>query len=225
MRRSARSRDGLSGTLPSSMPFRPHDAATHALTRAENLLDAANTADLPPAVAGDMRRSSLVLAVAAVDAYMHRLIVDRFDMWGQIPGKLAERPIRLDQLVESGKASYRAARRPPFDNRPGVSVKNVLRNQLLSESFQSLRSIEDALTMAGASGLWGSIGSELGMTKAQISARLSPIVLRRNQIAHEGDYERLDRPRTPRLNQMNHDEVLSDIQFLRDLVNAIHAAV
>jgi hypothetical protein len=207
------------------MPFRQHDAATHALTRAENLLKAASTAGLPPAVAADIRRSALVLAVAAVDTYMHRLIVDRADMWDALPPKLAETEVRLDQLVEEAQASYRAARRPAFNNRPGVRVKNVLRNQLLLKTFQTQRQIEDALTMAGASGMWGAIGQQLGMTTKQISRRLSPIVLRRNQIAHEGDYRRLDRRRNPNLNGITHAEVLDDIQFLRGLVNAIHAAV
>lgn len=207
------------------MPFRPHDAATHALTRAENLLNAANTAGLPAGVAGDKRRSALVLAVAAVDTYMHRLIVDRAEMWDALPLKLAEAEIRFDQLVEEAQASYRAARRPAFNNRPGAHVKNVLRNQLLLKTFQTQRQIEDALTMAGASGKWKAIGKQLGMTTKQISSRLSPIVLRRNQIAHEGDYRRLDRPRNPSLNGITPAEVVNDIQFLRDLVNAIHAAV
>jgi hypothetical protein len=205
------------------MAFGPHDAATHALRRAENLLDAATTDGIPPAVAGDMRRSSVVLAIAALDAYMHRLIVDQSDMWDSLPAKLAGLEVRFDQLVDGAKASYNAARREPFKSRPGVHVKNVLRNQLLSKSFQSPQHIENALTMAGASGNWESIGTHMGMTKKQISDRLSPIVLRRNQIAHEGDYERKDRPRTPRLNSISDADARSDIQFLRSLVDAINS--
>jgi hypothetical protein len=207
------------------MPFGPHDAATHALQRAENLLDAATTPGITAAVAADIRRLSVVLAIAALDTYMHRLIVERASMWGTLPVKLAETDVRFDQLIEEAQASYQAARRQPFSSRPGVHVKNVLRTQLLSRSFQSLREIENALTMAGASGNWGAIGAHMGMTKDQISNRLSPIVLRRNQIAHEGDYRRLDRPQDPGLNGISDADARSDIQFLRTLVDAIHAAI
>ena len=109
------------------MPFSPHDAATHALQRAEDLLDAANNEGLPEAVAHDMRRSSVVLALAAVDTYMHRLIVDRASMWDSLPKQLAETEVRFDQLIEEAKASYEAARRHPFNSRPGVRAKRVLR--------------------------------------------------------------------------------------------------
>ncbi len=207
------------------MPFRPYDAATDALARAEALLRAADTSGIAAAVADDMRRSALVLAVAAVDTYMHRLIVDRADMWDKLPPKLAETEVRLDQLVAEAQESYSAARRKPFPSRPGTRIKNVLRNQLLLKTFQTQRQIEDALTMAGASGRWGAIGKHLGLTTKQIAARLNPIVLRRNQIAHEGDYRRLDRPQNAGLNHVSSAEVLDDIQFLRELVDAIHAAL
>jgi len=136
----------------------------------------------------------VVFAVAAVDAYMHRLIVERADMWASLPKTLAATEIRFDQLVGEAKASYEAARREPFNSRPGVRTKQVLRRQLLLKTFQSPRQIQNALSMAGAGGNWGTIGQQLGMTRAQIDARLNGVVVRRNQIVHEGDYERLDRP-------------------------------
>jgi len=207
------------------MPFTPHDAATHALQRADDLLDASRTDGLPQRAASDVRRSSIVLAIAALDTYMHRLIVDRASMWGPLPRKLADVEVRFDQLVTEAKASYEAARREPFNSRPGVRTKSVLRNQLLLKTFQSSRQIEEALAMAGAAGNWGRIGQELGMTRAQIDARLNPIVARRNQIVHEGDYERLDRPQQARLNTLSENEARSRIQFLRELVNAIHAVI
>lgn len=207
------------------MPFHPHDAARHGLQRAEGLLNAANTPGISPSVAGDMRRSSVVLAIAAVDTYMHRLIVDRASMWGQLPNKLARTPIRFDQLVAEAQASYEAARQQPFNSRPGVRTKSALRNQLLLKTFQSLNEIDEALSMAGASGYWGPIGAHMNLSRGQIEKRLSPIVMRRNQIVHEGDYERLDRPQQPRRNELSEGEARSDIQFLRDLVEAIHAAI
>ncbi|MEX1141102.1 MAG: HEPN domain-containing protein [Thermoleophilaceae bacterium] len=207
------------------MPFSPYDAAADALKRADELLDASTRNGIPERVASDIRRSSLVLAVAAVDTYMHRLIVDRASMWDKLPKKLAETGVRFDQLIAEAQESYEAARRTPFNSRPGVRVKQILRNQLLQRTFQSLRQIEEALTMAGAAGNWKPISEQLGMTRAQVDARLGLIVMRRNQIVHEGDYARLDRPRDARRNELSESDARASVQFLRDLAGAIHAVV
>lgn len=79
--------------------------------------------------------------------------------------------------------------------------------------------------MAGASGNWGVIGPRMGMTRKQIEARLNGIVVRRNQVVHEGDYERLDRPRTAKLNPLTGAQAAADIQFVADLIDAIDAAI
>lgn len=207
------------------MPFTPHDAALHALQRAENLLAAAGTQGVPGPVADDMRRSSVVLAISALDTYMHRLVVDRSSIWDSLPAKLASTHIRYDQLVEEAHATYEAARKGQHNPRPGVRVKRFLRDQLLARTFQSPREIDEALRMTGATEFWGPIGTTLGLSKKQIEARLNPIVMRRNQIVHEGDYWRMQKPQVARLNTLTTTEARGHISFLRDLVNAIHAAV
>jgi hypothetical protein len=50
-------------------------------------------------------------------------------------------------------------------------------------------------------------------------------VTRRNQIVHEGDYERLERPRGPGRNSMTLPAATRDVNFLADLIDAIHAVV
>jgi len=54
-------------------------------------------------------------------------------------------------------------------------------------------------------------------------SRLNAIVDRRNQIAHEGDYSRLDRPQTARTNTITQHEAADDIAFLASLIDAIHS--
>jgi hypothetical protein len=51
--------------------------------------------------------------------------------------------------------------------------------------------------MIGRGGSWTDIGQNLNppLTPEEIRDRLNGIVRRRNQIVHEGDYRRLDRPR------------------------------
>ncbi|MGH8793083.1 MAG: hypothetical protein ACRDXX_10600, partial [Stackebrandtia sp.] len=60
-------------------------------------------------------------------------------------------------------------------------------------------------------------------TPTQIRIRLNAIVRRRNQIVHEGDYERLERPRGARRNSISHSQAMADVEFLADLIYAIHA--
>lgn len=95
------------------MPFGPHDAGKDAIGRAQALLAASQNGALPGGVASDMRRLSVVLAIAALDAYMHRLITDRVSTHQKLPGKLAELEVRFDQLLVEADASYEAARKPP----------------------------------------------------------------------------------------------------------------
>jgi hypothetical protein len=58
------------------MPFTPYDAATHAIGRARKLVDEASRhcKVIPLSVRADMRALAFVMAVAALDTYMHRLI-------------------------------------------------------------------------------------------------------------------------------------------------------
>ena len=81
--------------------------------------------------------------------------------------------------------------------------------------------------MAGRSRNWDAIGQRLSpsMTPSQIRTRMNEIVTRRNQIVHEGDYRRLERPRNAIRNGMTYSEAETDIDFVADLIDAIHAGM
>jgi hypothetical protein len=215
------------------MPFRAHDAATDLVERARNLLDASRsthprrTAGLGRAVRADMRRLSIVMAVAALDTYMHRLILERAYEHANLPGALAKLEVRFDQLLASADDSAAAARKPRHNSRPRVAVKKQLRDRLLRETFQTYDDVSKALGMAGQGGKWELIGAGLDqpMTPAAVKARLNAITMRRNQIVHEGDYERKERPQTARQNEITYGDAKADIDFLAELINAIHDVV
>jgi hypothetical protein len=144
------------------MAFGPKDAADHTLDRASRILVASQTTSLSADVAEDMRRACMVMTVAALDTYMHRLIVDRARLWDSLPKKLAEVEVRYEHLVEVAKDSYHAARKPPFDSRPGVQAKRILRDQLLRQTFQSPDALEKGFAMAGAPrGRWPQIRTSM----------------------------------------------------------------
>jgi hypothetical protein len=79
------------------VPFTPYDAATHAIRRARGLLDTSRSPELATGVRIDIRRMSTVMAVAALDTYLHRLIVDRAFTHKELPGGLAKLDVSFER--------------------------------------------------------------------------------------------------------------------------------
>jgi hypothetical protein len=158
--------------------FNPYDAATHALDRARALLDASRptiSPGLTPAVRGDIRRLSVVMAVAALDTCLHRLIVDRAYTHRELPGALAKLDVTFRDLLEQADAAGVAARSEPHNSRPRVGVKRQLRDRLLRETFQRYEDVARALGMAGHSRKWDAIGRNMrpSMQPGDIRSRLN----------------------------------------------------
>ncbi|MFI4990167.1 MAG: HEPN domain-containing protein [Solirubrobacterales bacterium] len=63
------------------------------------------------------------------------------------------------------------------------------------------------------------------MQPREIKTRLDEIVTRRNQIVHEGDYERKERPRRAKTTPISEKEARADIDFIAQLVDAIHGVI
>ena len=135
--------------------------------------------------------------------------------------------MRFDQLLELADQSTGAAKKPSHELRSRVGVKRQLRDRLLRETFQTYDDVSKALGMAGQGGKWELIGTRLDplLAPAEIKERLNAIVARRNQIVHEGDYERLERPRRATLNEITYKQAKDEIDFLAELIDAIHDVV
>jgi len=228
------------------MPFGPHDAATDAIDRARAMLVGSRTTArvllevsdgrrryrperLPPDVRSDMRRLSVVMAVAALDTYMHRLILSNVYTHNELPGGLANLDVPFVDLLDQADKAGVAARRNPHPSRPRVAVKRQLRDRLLRETFQSYDSVSRALSMAGLSrkSRWSEIGENMNppIAPKEIKERLNAIVVRRNQIVHEGDYERLERPQKSTRNGMPLGEAHVHVEFIARLIDGIHAVI
>jgi hypothetical protein len=227
------------------MAFTSYEAAVHGIGRARGLLEGARPRVrrvridprtgvektppplLSPETRGDMRRLSVVMAVAALDTYMHRLIVERVYTHEKLPNGLARLDVGFEELLGQADETATAARAKPHKPRPRVAVKKALRDRLLRETFQSYEAVARALSMAGRPKAWSSIGEKMASPRppAEIKKRLNEIVTRRHQIVHEGDYERLEKPRGPRRNSMTHREAGSDIDFIAEIIDAIHAVI
>jgi RiboL-PSP-HEPN len=216
------------------MPFTPHEAATNAIERARSILEQArfrravpSDYRIPYAVRSDMYRLSVVMAVAALDTYMHRLIVERLYTHDELPTVLAKLDVPFAHVLAWADETKIAARSKPHKSRPRVAVKRQLRDRLLKETFQNFDGVSNAMAMAGRRRSWEAIGELLDppMSPPQIRERLNGIVMRRNQIVHEGDYRRLERPQDASRNRMTYGEASADVDFLEDIIDSIHAVI
>ncbi len=225
------------------MSFTAYDAATDTINRAKGLLRASRPkrilrnrktrklfsrdSTVPPEVRADIRRLSVVTAVAALDTYMHRLILERAFRHEVLPKNLAQLDVNFEQLLAQADATKVAARATPKATRPRNGVKRQLQDRLLRDTFQTFNSVSQALTMAGRKKDWGPIGATMSPSRTpdEIKERLDAIVRRRNQIVHEGDYERLQKPQKAKLNKLTQTEAGSDINFIAELIDAIHGVV
>ncbi len=88
------------------MPFTPYDAGQDMVGRAQALIELAARLSRTDArtvisplggrpVRDDLRRLAIVVAVAALDTYMHRLVVSRAYSQKQMPSKLANVTVRF----------------------------------------------------------------------------------------------------------------------------------
>jgi hypothetical protein len=203
--------------------FTAHDAARHTIQRARGLLAASKTTK-SAVVSADLRRLSVVMAVAALDTYLHRLILERVYRPKSLPKSLGGLSMTFSQLLEQADETAVAARQAPHNSRPRVGVKRQLRDRLLRETFQRFDDVSRALSMAGHDGKWDAVGRAMSpaMSTDELRQHLNAIVQRRNRIVHEGDYEPLERPRGPRRVVMRSTTASSHIGFLDDLIEAIH---
>ena len=209
------------------MPFHPINAANACVRRARRFLALAE-AQLPDVkIKTDLRRSALVLAVTAVDSYMHWLVYRRISEVrrdGDLPKVLAKLEIPFSDLASLADTTIRA-RQEERDVRPWVQVKNAVQRRLLKETFQSYEQVGQAFSLAGIEKGWTRTATVLGMRADDIKTRLNQLVHRRNQIVHEGDIMRASRPQKLQYNDVEQAEVLSDVDWIEQLVTAIEQVV
>ena len=194
------------------MPFLPFDAARACIRRSRRFLGLANEPDLPDGqIRNDLRRTAIVMSIAAIDSYMHWLVFRRLSevrREGDLPKSLAKFSVPFADLASLADALI-AARRAERDIRPWVQVKNAIQKELLKETFQSYEQVGGALALAGVEKGWSRTAARMGCTADAIKQRLNRLVHRRNQVVHEGDITRASRPQALSYNEIDHDEIFA----------------
>ncbi|MFW3163009.1 HEPN domain-containing protein [Pseudomonas syringae pv. syringae] len=206
------------------MAFKAIDAATSCIDRSRQLL----TASKVPANAGiekDLLRSALVMAVSAMDSYMHWMVFQQITAVSKnsgLPKALAKLEIPFSDVADLAEAMLKG-RRAGIETRPWNALKNSAQKQLLFKTFQSFEQVSMAMSMSGILNGWKSAAAVLSINVKDIKSRLNHIVHRRNQIVHEGDITRSSLPRNLKFNSLDSAEISGDVDWVESLILAIES--
>jgi hypothetical protein len=206
------------------MPLSAKRVGNTCLSRARGLLKASTKSQLPPRTREDLRRLALVMGVVAVDAYMHWAILRRLGVirrQGELPKALRQLQVPFEELAAIAESTVEGRRRR-VDSRPWVQLKNAAQKRLLKMTIQSHQEVADAMAMVGVTDGWRTVAGFMNSPPEDVKQRLNRIVLRRNQIVHEGDIPRQARPRRVALNSILRADVADDLDFLKTLLTALH---
>lgn len=163
----------------------------------------------------DLLRSSYVLAVGALDAFVHDRVAERLVPY--IRSRLDRDPSALEPIEKELKdVELRELLRWLTLSRPFVQVRRVIEQKIGSQSFQHPGKIEEAFRLIGKNDIWEGITQELEITTDRLKKNLAGTAKRRNQIVHEGDREQ-SRLKKHQKRPLKLDEVVEVL----DLIEAV----
>ncbi|MBI2888112.1 MAG: hypothetical protein HYY02_13035 [Chloroflexi bacterium] len=128
----------------------------------------------------DILRAQLVMAVSALDHYVHEITV-----LGMLEIYRGNRPA-TDAFL-SFRVSIRSIHHGLADPANIDWLESEVREQLGWQSFQRADKLADAVRLISEVQLWEGIAQEVGVNAQDAKQRLNLIVDRRNKIAHEAD--------------------------------------
>lgn len=159
----------------------------------------------------DLLRSQIVMAVSALDHFVHEVVRE-----GMVEIYEGTRPLvagfsNFSVSLAEAKASIPAS--------SSVWVDAAIRQSHGYLSFQHPDKIADAIRLIHEPPLWPAIEVRLGVPAKDIKEHLKLIVERRNKIAHEADID----PSFPGQRwPISYRDASSAIEFLKQLVEAIN---
>ena len=130
----------------------------------------------------DILRASLVLAVSALDHFVHEFV-----RLGMLEVHRGNRP--TTDTYFSFRVPMSAAREGMADTGRDEWLDQAIREAHSWLSFQHPDKMADAIRLMSNVRLWEQVASELGMTSRAVRTQLGTIIDRRNKIAHEADMD------------------------------------
>ncbi len=130
----------------------------------------------------DIYRASLVLGVSALDQFVHEFV-----RIGMLEVHRGNRPVTDANLAF--RIPLGAARLGIADPTRDDWLDATVREAHSWQSFQHPDKIADAIRLVSGVKLWEDVAKEAGTDAKAVKVRLTAIIDRRNQIAHEADMD------------------------------------
>ena len=162
----------------------------------------------------DMLRAALVLAVSALEYYIHEVV--RIGMLEIHRGQRPEPPAFSRFQISLGSARVGINAGQNIDS----WLEDEIRQRHSYKSFQQPEAIADAIRLISEKKLWEEVSTNMGSPARSIKQQLNLIVDRRNKIAHEADID----PSYPIGDRWPIDELLVNeaVDFIEQVVESIH---
>ncbi|MEG4279030.1 HEPN domain-containing protein [Microcoleus sp. MON1_C1] len=162
----------------------------------------------------DMLRAALVLAVSALDYYIHEVV--RIGMLEIHRGQRPEPPAFSRFQISLGSARTGINAGQNIDS----WLEDEIRQRHSYKSFQQPEAIADAIRLISEKKLWEEVSTNMGSPARSIKQQLNLIVDRRNKIAHEADID----PSYPIGDRWPIDQLLVNeaVDFIEQVVESIH---
>lgn len=192
--------------------FESNIQRTRTLAAIHNVLGTRTTSALDTS---DILRSALVLAVSALDQYVHEIV--RLGILEIYRGRRTHTSSSLKFGV-----SLRSALQIRVTPEDDSWLDSEIREHHSWQSFEHPDRIADAIRLISDMSLWDTVASDLGSDTSDVKQRLKLIVDRRNKITHEADID----PSFPNARWPIDDQMVFDsITFVEQVVHSIHKAV
>ena len=163
----------------------------------------------------DILRAEYVLAVSALDFYVHEVV--RLGMIEIIQGKRAE-----TNAFKKFNVCLESVRQAINDPLSFDWLEGEIRTSHGFKSFQTSKKVAEALKLISEIPVWVEVSNKMGTSAKDIRDRLDLIVDRRNKIAHEADID----PSYPDTRWPIDEQLVSDtVGFIEQVVEFIDSSL
>ena len=157
-----------------------------------------------------LNRSCIVLAVSAMDFYIHEIV--KYMILVIFDGRAAKTP-KYNDFILSLQCVERAIKNP--ESLDWLEEEIFYRNSY--KSFQRSEKIADAIKIIYGGKIWDEIAKKLQKEKKTIKAELDSIIELRDDIAHQD---------SSMIEEDNESaDTIRRIEFIEELINTVHSII
>lgn len=195
----------------------------HSVQRAQNLISihevAHGSASRPRLNLADTYRAAIVLAISALDAFVHTLVIEKAinivaDLSKPAPPKLIKKIkecLKEDELFEAARQSDLSSR-----------IAKVFREEFEDQSFQGVKKISETMELIGYTDIFQIIASNAKKNEKQLKETLGKFTKRRHLIAHCGDYDLSQTPSYEnKISKKDVKDCISTVKLVASEINKI----